>query len=110
MSENEKRKMPRSREAIRRAALGRVREEYENIAHMSRLSLDQINRAEPVSRHYRSVDEYLRIWFSRAEAVSSFAVNLGLISPQQALQVIHEFQDAHPELVQDTVPGTDQEI
>jgi uncharacterized protein YlaN (UPF0358 family) len=85
-------------EELREKALELVREEYENVAHMSRLTLEEINRVHDPSRRYRSMDDFLREYWSRAGAVSSFAAKLGLIDSEDALQVLVEFQKAHPDL------------
>jgi hypothetical protein len=78
-------------EVLRRLALDKVREQYEHVAAVRQVELDSVNRVRPPSLRYKSVDELLREWSSAANAVSRFAVDLGLITPEQAGQIIREF-------------------
>jgi len=48
---------------------------------------------------YRSINELVREWLAAAGAVCTFAVNIGVITPQEALQIIRDFQAAHPDMV-----------
>jgi hypothetical protein len=83
---------------LKRKALDLVREEYALIAAKSRADLERINRVRPSSRRYNSRDHLLNEAFAVAGAVSSFAVNLGVLSPDEARQIIHEFEEQHPDL------------
>lgn len=82
----------------RRHALQLVEEQYESIHRMSSTPLDRINRVRPESMKYYSVEHLLNEAFACANAVSWFAVALGLITSEEARQVILKFQAAHPEL------------
>jgi hypothetical protein len=84
-------------ETIRNKALELVREAYEDIARMVDAPLEKINAVKPPSMQYGSINELIREYFSRAGAVATFAVNVELITPEQARRVIVEFQAAHPE-------------
>lgn len=104
-SRNRGKETAESLEALPKAALARVREEYETIADMSGLSMDQINRWREPTDQYDSMDEFLRIWWARAGAVADFAVGLGLITPDQAREILVDFCSAHPELGGDGRPA-----
>ena len=86
-------------------ALQLVREAYEEAAAMRefvlRDGLDPINRDRPPSLRYGSVEEVFREYMHVAGAVADFAVRLDLISSEEALQVILDFEAAHPELPRD---------
>ncbi len=88
-----------SLKTVRRRALERVRAQYEYAAGMSELSLQSVNRVRPPSMQYRSINELVREWLAAAGAVCTFAVNIGVITPQEALQIIRDFQAAHPDMV-----------
>ena len=85
-------------EALGQRALELVREQYEHIAEMQGVDLARINRRYPRAMQYRSMRQLLREWQSNAGAVSTFAVNLGLITPEEAQRVILDFYAAHPEM------------
>jgi uncharacterized protein YlaN (UPF0358 family) len=84
---------------LREAALDLVREEYENAARLNTVSLEKINRVRPPWKPYASIDQLVDEWLAMAGAVSTFAVRLGLISPEEAGQIIRDFFAAHPELI-----------
>lgn len=86
------------RRELPRLPIERVREEYERITRVINLGLDAINSSLPGPFRYRSIHEVERDWSSRAGAVSGMAVSLGLISSEEAAQIIRELQTAHPEL------------
>jgi hypothetical protein len=85
-------------EAMRRRALDLVREGFEVAAGMRHVRLDRLNSGQPPASQYRTQEELERDFLHAAVAVSTFAVNMGLITPEQAAQVIRDFQDAHPEV------------
>ncbi len=87
-------------------AVERVRETYEDIVYLSRLSLERINRHQHPAERYCSTQEYIRELWARANAVSSFAVRTGLISSEQALQIILDFQDEHPDAPREGPPNS----
>lgn len=89
--------LPAAVDRMREDALERVRDTWEDIAHLSKLPLKVINRGYSPADRYRTKFEFTRQLFSRAEAVTSFAVRVGLITPVQALQVPREFFETHPE-------------
>ena len=78
-----------------------VSEAYEQEAAILNVDLDRINRMRPPSLRYDSIKDAYRQFVSDAGAVSTFAVNLGLLTSKQAKQIILEFQAAHPELARD---------
>ena len=87
------------------AAVERVREQYEDIVHLGKLRLEQINRVRHPAEYYCSIQEYVRELWARAGAVSTFAVNVGLVSPDQALQIIQDFLDEHPDIPREGPPN-----
>lgn len=86
-------------------ALKLARGHYETAAEMRdfvlRNGLDRLNRVRPPSIRYSSVEDVFRDFMHAANAVSTFAVNLGLILGEEALQIILDFERAHPELPRD---------
>jgi hypothetical protein len=87
-----------SLEALRYQALELVRERYEDAAQMRDANLESINQVRPPSLRYPSMDHVVYQWLAMAGAVSTFAVNVGLITSEQARQVIVDFLTAHPEM------------
>ena len=83
---------------LRRRAMELVGDHYEQTAAVARLNLDELNRTRPPSMQYRARDEVLREWLSAAGAVATFAVNLDLITPDQARAAIVDFYQRHPDL------------
>jgi hypothetical protein len=80
------------------AGVDLVREQYEDIVHLGKLDLTKINRGLHPAEHYCSMREYVRELWARAGAVASFAVSAGLISGDQALQIIKDFLADHPDV------------
>ncbi|MFN0071505.1 MAG: hypothetical protein ACKVVP_08475 [Chloroflexota bacterium] len=72
--------------------------EFRVVVELSALGLDRINRIyEPVD-HFASLEEYQTRLLERAQAVSSFAVNVGLIRPGDARAIFDEMKRDYPEL------------
>jgi uncharacterized protein YlaN (UPF0358 family) len=90
--------MESDKETVHRRALELVRDAYEAIASVSEVDLADLNRPRPVEEQYTSVREVIREWASRADAVSKFAVQLGLISSEEARKTIVDFYSRHPNL------------
>lgn len=88
-----------------RAAVDLVREGYEDIVHLGKLDLTIINRVRHPAEQYCSAGEFVRELWARAGAVSSFAVRAGLISGDQALQVIKDFLADHPDAPSEGPPN-----
>jgi hypothetical protein len=86
-----------SRAQLRQRALELVREHYEIAGRMRNVSLGRLNRSRPPSLRYHRREEVEREWLAMAGAVSTFAVNLGLITPDEDRQVILDFQVKYPE-------------
>ena len=91
-------------ETLRTRALILVREQYEWAARMKHTPIERINRVRPPALQYRSPDEMVREWLACAGAVANFAHELGLITTEEAKQVILDFCAAHPEM-QDAQQG-----
>jgi ClpX C4-type zinc finger len=87
------------------AAVERVREAYEDIVRLGELRLEQVNRLRHPAERYCSMPEYVRELWARAGSVSTFAVNVGLIIPDQALQIIRDFLDEHPHVPREGPPN-----
>lgn len=87
-------------------ALVRLRDEYEVAARIGSVPLSALNRGQAASAQYRTIDEVVDHWLTRAEAISTFLVGLGLISGEQAMAIVVDFYRAHPELQDDpSEPG-----
>lgn len=82
---------------LRQRAIDRLRSAYEDIYYLSRLPLSSLNKRRNVSNEYHSITEYTRELFARASAIGTFAVELGLISPNDQRDAMYEFCDNHPE-------------
>ena len=76
---------------LKARALALVRPEYEYATAAAQADLERINRVRPESLRYGSVQELVRESFHAAGAVSTFAVNVGLLSPDDAAALIREF-------------------
>lgn len=85
--------------ALHQRALELVRERYEAVAGVAELGLERLNRSRPPALRYRSRREAVREWMECAGAVSTFAVHLGLISGEEAAQIIREHTAGHPEIM-----------
>jgi hypothetical protein len=75
-----------------------VRERFDDIVLLGHLHLEQINSGRHSAEHYCTMQEYVRELWARANAVSDFAVSIGLISGEQALRIITDFLVAHPDV------------
>jgi uncharacterized protein YlaN (UPF0358 family) len=84
--------------SLRRRALRLLREQYETIAAAQQVRLDSVNSARPPALRYRSREDLIQEWRERADAVSAFAVRLGLITPEEAKKAILAFYARHPEM------------
>jgi len=83
-------------DARRIRALELIEDAYESAGQMSRLNLKSINRGRDPSSRYHSVNELVREQTAIAGALATFAVNLRLITPQDALQKLLEFSARYP--------------
>jgi hypothetical protein len=72
---------------------------------LAKVPLDTLNRGARPELPYRSTDEVVDEWAGRATAIATFAVNLGVITPQDAEELIVGFFDRHPELREEPPPG-----
>jgi len=86
-------------EALTQLALKLVRAEYECIASIASVPLPRLNRSRPASTAYRSIEDVIHEWAGCARAMAMFAVNLHLITPEQAVEVVREFRAHHPNLL-----------
>jgi hypothetical protein len=93
--------MEEHEQARRAEALQLVRGAYEAVALFHGTTpelLERINRPRPSWMRYGSTLELVREYLHCAGAVSTFAVNVGLITPEEAAQVIRDFTATHPEM------------
>jgi hypothetical protein len=81
---------------VNQRALAEVNFAYESIAGMTSVPLDVLNRARPEAMRYQSVSQLVQKLTARASAMAALAVTLGLITPDQAGDVIRQFQERHP--------------
>lgn len=78
-------------------AAARMRELYNDIVHLGKLPMSAINHNRHLSTHYCSQAEFIRELQGRASAVANFAVSTGLLSVEQWLQILRDFNDEHPD-------------
>lgn len=78
-----------------------IKEAWEAVAQMYAVDLDKVNRVRPDDLRYSSRGELIREYVSRANAVATFAVNVGLITPAEATELQLEFERTHPEIPKD---------
>jgi hypothetical protein len=91
---------------LRAEAIHSLREAYEDVYHLSKLSLTTLNKRRDDSTKYQSINEYKRELLARASAIGNFAVNLGILKPDDQLDAMYEFCDNHPELApKGWIPG-----
>ena len=83
---------------VRRKALDLIAEQYEQAAGVHRTGFERLNRVRPTSLRYTSQFELDREYLSMAAAVVTFAVNMGLVSPDDVLQIMKQYFAAHSEL------------
>jgi len=83
-------------EEMKRRALELVREAYSTAAEMRNVPLDVINRKQPPNLRYRSSLELVREEFAAANALATFAVQLGLLTSDQAAELLRESQRKNP--------------
>jgi len=84
---------------LRDRAKDLIRTAYANAASMADVKLSVINSVRPESLRYSSNSELVREFVSTAGAVATFAVNLGVVTPDDVRKIMHEFFSLHPELV-----------
>jgi hypothetical protein len=58
---------------------------------MQTADLDSINRARPVELRYGSRADLVRQFWDRANAVSTFAVQMELIAPSDAAEILRTY-------------------
>lgn len=78
-------------------ALSEIRIAYQNAWDISHMPLDRLNSAREPGNEWRDNEEVLGFELACAARVVSFAVNIGLITPDEARDVISEFYTSHPE-------------
>ena len=86
---------------LRCEALRLVREEYDAVAAKKAIGIRAINRLRPEHMKFQSVNDLVRESLARAGAISTFAVSLGLITSDEARQMITDFGAMHPEIRED---------
>ena len=90
--------MALSMEAMHDKAIEQIRSAYEAAAEMRSVRLEVLNRGSPPALVFHSIEEVVHEWLVQAEAMSTFAVNVGLISGAEALKIVQEFCAAHPDI------------
>lgn len=89
---------PTTEEDLRDAAVQRVREYYELSAHVQ--NLNKTSSVEPLpagAEHHGSWDAYEREVGSTAARLSSYAVDIGLLTPDKIRQILRDRLETHPE-------------
>jgi hypothetical protein len=83
--------MPEHESGLRVDALYRVSYAYSIALSMRSANLSAINAARPPDLRYSSQAELVREFWHAANAISTFAVQLELISPQDARELLAYF-------------------
>ena len=83
---------------MRERALEYLRKAYDQVGRMMTVKMSSLNKARPPSLQYRTRRDLLREFSSSAGAVSRFAVAMGIITNEDAAQILVEFSKAHPEI------------
>jgi hypothetical protein len=87
-----------ARPELQLRALALLRDYYQTAFLLSRVDLNEFNHARPPSRRYQSIADLVKEGLAAAGAVASFAVELGLVTPDQARQALLDLLAEHPEL------------
>jgi|SRR4051794_4271261 hypothetical protein len=82
--------------ALRLQAMELLREAYDDAAGMVDAPLDRINGRRPELHRFSSQDDLVRHWFAKASAQTDIVVALGLVRPEQAMELIQEFDHFYP--------------
>lgn len=72
-------------------ALRLVRDGYQMAIDMQTVDLDRINRARPPELRYATRADLLRDFWHAAGAVATFAVQVKLISPSDAQEILRSY-------------------
>jgi hypothetical protein len=72
---------PGSDETPRAKALGLIAKAWDVARGMEDTPIEAVNRVRPPELQYRSQEDLVREWVAVAGAVSTFAVQMGLITP-----------------------------
>ncbi|MEA2682697.1 MAG: ribonuclease / adenosylcobalamin/alpha-ribazole phosphatase [Chloroflexota bacterium] len=83
----------------RRAAMDLVREAYYNAAHMATGDLKALNRRRPPGMRYESHRQLVHEFLLMAGAISTFAVQVGLVQPDELKAFLREFWAEQPDLI-----------
>jgi hypothetical protein len=86
--------MPEHNDGLRVEALYRVSSAYSMALSMRSANLSAINAARPPDLRYSSQAELVREFWHAANAISTFAVQLELISPRDAQEILAYFGSA----------------
>ena len=65
---------------------------------MRSVDLDAVNRPRPPQLRYQAQHELVREFVKRAGAMLDFAGQLGLINPDEAVEILRAVGTDHPEL------------
>lgn len=80
-------------ERLRKDAIELVRAAYEAADGMRKVDLDALNGGRPPTRRYHAQYELVREFIERAGAMLDFAGRLGLIEPDQDLEIRRDHAD-----------------
>lgn len=81
-------------EEVRREARAWVQAEWRGAVEIVKVPLASINRVRPAEYRYCTKAEVVREFVASAGACSTFAVNLGLLTPEEDGQFRREFDPA----------------
>ena len=84
---------------LRQQAMDLVREAYYDAANLAGTDLAPLNRTRPPGMRFASEDQAIREYLQMAGATSTFAVRLGLVSPEELLAFLREFHAEQPDLI-----------
>jgi hypothetical protein len=77
-------------------AIRLVRHGYQVAVGMQTVDLDSINRARPADLRYGTRAELVREFWNAAGAVATFAVQMQLISPSDAEEILRSYSTLLP--------------
>jgi hypothetical protein len=83
---------------MRRIAVDLIKFECRSVFELSQLGLERLNDMREPQLQLKSIDQYREMWMLRAEGVSSFAVNVGLITSDEAEEIYLEMRRIYPDV------------
>src|SRR5690349_2745926 len=83
---------------IRRKSVELIRDSYEMAGRMVNVDLEAVNRSRPSRLRYGSQSELVREFVERANATMEFATSIGLLTADEAKDLLRGIGQEHPAL------------